>query len=150
MSDKKKDEDAPASRKHNETAKQTGVTLRLGPDSKLSLPIQGGNLVMMLVIAGQLFFKFANLPDDVRQIGEDIDQIQLDVESLKTQGTERDKSIGSNETKIEMLTKEVDELKVEVSNLKSDSTKAETRVSELEKENERLVICARRPSKCRL
>jgi hypothetical protein len=152
MTDKKekeKEQDAPVPRKRTDTT-QNGITLRLGPDSKLSLPIQGGNLVMMLVIAGQLFWKYADLPDNVEAIGEDIDKIQLDLESLKTQGTERDKSIGALETRVEILEDDRDELNVKVSDLETARAKAETKVADLEKENETLVTCVRRPSKCRL
>lgn len=148
MNDKKTEKEAAALEKRKD--REAGITLRLGPDSKMSLPIQGGNLVMMLVIAGQLFFKFASLPDDVAEIKTDLAEIQLDIESLKTQGTERDKSIGSLETRVEILGEARDTLNVEVSNLKSANVKAEAKLFDLEKRNDKLVTCISRPSRCRL
>lgn len=146
----KKEQDALVPRKRTDTTQQTGITLRLGPDSKLSLPIQGGNLVMMLVIAGQLFFKFAGLPDDVAGIAKDLTEMSAKIDGLESQGTERDKSIGALETRVDILEEDRDELNVKVSNLESAKAKAETEISGLEKENERLVTCVRRPSKCKL
>jgi septal ring factor EnvC (AmiA/AmiB activator) len=137
-----KEQDAPVPRKKEKTALQTGITLRLGPDSKLSLPIQGSNLIMMLVIAGQLFFRFADMPDDVDAIKKDLSTIQGDIKDLKMQGTERDKSIGSLETRVEIL-------EVSRDNLSGELKSMEDQNSELETEIDRLERCIQRGSKCR-
>jgi hypothetical protein len=130
------EEDAPRKRSREQTKQQqTGLILRLGPDSKMSLPIQGSNLLMMGVVAFQLLTTYADIPEKVTTIAEDLVTIKADVGQLRANDTEQAKQIGSLEAKAE---------------LQREKAKAlADRLSKLETENDELGECIRKPSRCK-
>ena len=84
-------------------AKAGGITLRLGPDSKMAIPLQGGNLVMMGVIVWQLFTSYAKMPEDIEQIGEDISAMQSDIDELHNADVDLAEKLGKQSGRIEQL-----------------------------------------------
>ena len=148
--------DAPQA-KPKATSAANALTLRLGPDSKMSLPIQGGNLLVMAAILFKMFTSFAALPDNVDAIAKDMTTIKGDIDQLKTQGVDLATKNGELEVRMSLIEKATIKATVaragterRVDDLEERADDLEERADELETQNEKLEVCIRKPSKCRL
>lgn len=73
----------------------TGASLTFGKD-RLTIPLQGTNLAIMLAILWQLIGAYRDLPDQVEQIAND-------VQALRSNDQEQATQIGKLEAKVETL-----------------------------------------------
>lgn len=116
-----------------------GLTFATGRD-KLTIPLQGTNLLIMIGILWQLLGSYKDLPDQVEQIAEDVSEIRTNDQEQATQ-------IGKLEAQVETLEDDRDDLKDQVKDLEKEIERLKAikdpgeSVSEMEAELKRLKKC---------
>ena len=101
------DTDAPQPRSRAKTT-ANALTLKLGSDSKITLPVSVSNLAVMAAILWKMMTSFASLPDQVAAVADDRTAIRSDIDTLKTQGHVQAEEIGKLKMKVEMLEEDKD------------------------------------------
>lgn len=141
-------EENAAAKRDTEKSAPTGITLKLGPDSKMAIPIQGGNLAMMAVILWKMLTTFASIPDQIDTIAGDMVEIKSDISDLKNKDTELANANGALDSRVKQLETANEKLETRVHDLEDFHAEHGSSTKELLAENKKLRACVANPDKC--
>lgn len=110
------------------------VTIGSGRD-RLTIPLQGTNLAIMVAILWQLVGSYRDLPDQVKQIADDVQVLRTNDQAQATQ-------IGKLEAQVETLESDRKDLEERVEELEEELEKAPSQsVADIEAQVKKLKKC---------